>query len=242
MSRFQEDIKAEQILSHIMNVWVWDRLKDVGNIETYTRETNKDKQLNGTDLWLHTKNKTHISIDEKAQLYYINANLPTFAFELGFLGQNGQVKQGWFVNNSLDTNMYMLIYPFANTEDLSTIEYSSFEKLDCILISKKALWNELIKNGLSYEYLLEETKKMRESGQVGRKYLPNIDWCYLNFSDPDKYTETPINLVIRKEKLLELANQVFVATPQKLLLKKGKEKGYVIESNLFGRRMYKINI
>ena len=242
MSRRIEDMQAEQTLTKVMDIWVWSRLKGIGNISTYIRETNKEKQINGTDVWLCTKNEKRISVDEKAQLYYINQNLPTFAFELGFIGQTGNIKQGWFVNDTLNTNMYMLIYPYANTTDITKLEYSSFTKLECILISKLAIWKELYKVGLTKELLIEETKKMRENGEIGRKSFPNIDWCYLNMSDSNKYTETPINIVIRKDKLLEIANQIFIATPEKLILGKGKEKGIMITSNLFGNLVQRTKI
>lgn len=240
MSRRKEDMQAEQLLSSLMNIWVWEPLKGVGNIKSFSREKDKDKQLKGTDVWLETKSNKLISVDEKAQLYYINANLPTFAFELGFIGQGGQVKQGWFVNNNLDTNMYMLVWPYAKTTELSKLTYDSFIKLECILISKNVIWQELIRSGLTYDFLLEETTKMRESGQVGRKFFPGIEWCYLNMSDPKKYTETPINIIIKKDKLLELANQIFFATPDKLLLGKGEDKGTIIHHNLFLKRVSKI--
>ena len=235
MSRRIEDMQAEQTLTKVMDIWVWSRLKEIGNISTYIRETNKAKQINGTDVWLHTKNKTKISVDEKAQLYYINQNLPTFAFELGFIGQTGNVKDGWFINDKLDTKMYMLIYPYAKTTEIEKLEYSSFTKLECILISKLAIWRELCNVGLTKNILIEETKKMREKGEIGRKFFPNIDWCYLNMSNPEKYSETPINLVIKKDKLIEIANQIFIATPDKLFLGKGQEKGTVITTTLFGK-------
>lgn len=230
MSRRKEDMKAEQLLTKIMDDWIWNRLYGVGNISKHTRETIKENQINGTDIWLHTKNNNKISVDEKAQLYYINQNLPTFAFELGFIGQTGNIRDGWFVNDKLDTKMYMLIYPYATTKDITKLDYNSFTKLDCILISKNIIWKELYKVGLTKEFLLEETKKMREKGEIGRNFFSNINWCYLNMSDPKKYSETPINIVIRKEKLLEMANQVFVATKEKVVLSKGEESGLVLSS------------
>ena len=228
MSRKKEDMQAEQILAKIMDEWIWSKLHGVGNISSHIRETMKSNQINGTDVWLYTKNNRKISIDEKAQLYYINQNLPTFAFELGFIGQTGDIKNGWFIKDKLDTKMYMLIYPYANTKDITKLDVTSFLKLDCILISKNIIWKELYKIGLTKEFLLEETIKMREKGEIGRKFFTNIDWCYLNLSDPKKYSEAPINIVIRKEKLLEMANQVFTCTKDKLVLLKGKEKGLTL--------------
>lgn len=239
MSRKVEDMKAEQLLADITNAWVWNNLKGIGNIVSYEREKDKTKQVRGTDIWLHTKNGTKISVDEKAQLYYINKGLPTFAFELDFIGQTGNIQKGWFLNDNLDTNMYLLIYPYATTDKISKLEYSSFTKLECILISKKAIWNELYKVGLTKDFLMQETMQMRKEKQIGKKFFDGIDWCYLNMSDPEQYSETPINIVIKKYKLMELANQLFLATPTKLYFGKGKEQGNVISFSLFGRMIQK---
>ena len=230
MSRRKMDMNAEQVLTQVMDDWIWTRLhkNKVGNINSYERECEKKKQINGTDVWLYTKNSNKLSIDEKAQLYYINKNLPTFAFELSFIGQDGSLRNGWFVNETLDTNMYMLVYPYATTTNVSELVYNSFTKLECILISKNNIWKELNKFGLTKEFLLKEIDKIRKENKIGRHRFENIDWCYLNMSNVNDYSETPINIVIKREKLIQLANQTFLATKEKLVLGKGNEKGLKI--------------
>ena len=45
----------------------------------------KEEQLKGKDVQFSIEELENIIIDEKAQIYYINKNIPTFAFEIDFL-------------------------------------------------------------------------------------------------------------------------------------------------------------
>lgn len=58
------------------------------------RCSDMNKQYQGIDIEIKdTKHNKIINIDEKAQLAYINKNLPTFAFELSYIKDN-QYKKG----------------------------------------------------------------------------------------------------------------------------------------------------
>ena len=74
-------------------------------LKQYDFEHVKDmkQQLVGIDLILtHKSNGKKALVDEKAQLDYVNENLPTFAFELG-RQENGIQKKGWLFDASRKT-------------------------------------------------------------------------------------------------------------------------------------------
>ena len=87
---FKKDLASEQDLySYLDDVYEslgleMDRIED------------KNLQLKGVDLIYKGLRKAYY-IDEKAQLHYINKDLPTFTFELDFMLYNVP-KVGWFLD------------------------------------------------------------------------------------------------------------------------------------------------
>ena len=102
-------------------------------------------------------------IDEKAQLYYINQDLPTFAFELQFL-KGKQRCTGWFLNENLVTDYYLLIWPHAKTAKVSEIKKDDFTVLDALMISRHKIHSFLSRNGLNQDELLCTANSLREKG------------------------------------------------------------------------------
>ena len=155
-------------------------------------------------------------IDEKAQLYYINKGLPTFAFEVSFSDRLGKERLGWLLNDELKTNFYMLIWPYASNTNLSTIKKEDFCKVDCLLIRKDKIKKYLYDNGWTNEKILSEIFKIRNLGLQGKISIPGVKNFYFYHSSSEKYQENPINIVIRKNILIDLADYEFLVTKDKL--------------------------
>ena len=167
-------------------------------------------QLKGVDVEAKASSRV-ARIDEKAQLYYINKNLPTFAFELQFL-KNDRVLTGWFLNEDLITDYYLLIWPKAKTDIIREIKADDFTELDALMVSRKKLHMYLDRYGLHRKQLIDKAEELRRSGRIGK--IPTGEkGIYYYVSDPRKYAEAPINLVIGKNHLRTIADAHYIVTP-----------------------------
>lgn len=101
-SRRNQDMTSESELGKFLDKYLYKELLKSGAFKSITRETEKEVQLNGVDVTCVATNGAVYRIDEKAQLYYINKNLPTFAFEVDFFtrrsGHKWLALQSFFIN------------------------------------------------------------------------------------------------------------------------------------------------
>ena len=81
VSRRAADMNAESELAEFLDENLYSQLLGEGKFLSIERMAEKKQQLQGIDVTAKTQNSVFY-IDEKAQLYYINKNIPTFAFEL----------------------------------------------------------------------------------------------------------------------------------------------------------------
>ena len=208
-SRRVADMNAESELAHFLDENLYSQLLDEGKFLSIVRITDKEQQLQGIDVIAKTQTSVAY-IDEKAQLYYINKDIPTFAFELQFL-KNGRVIEGWFLNDDLKTDYYLLIWPFASVTDVKALKKGDFTKLDALMISKEKLRNKLTSLGLDKETLAQIASQLRRTRTYG-KITTGIQGVYYFASDSTKYAEAPINIVVSKARLAALADAHYEVT------------------------------
>ena len=209
----RQDLRAEEQLAKYMDMYFYDKLNT-----SYKRVTDRDLQLKGVEVILDSYN-----IDEKASLYYSNAMIPTFVFELDFMSGNAS-HTGWFLNESLLTDYYMLIWPNVRDsyddrlkkwirKDVSEITVNDFTIVEAMLIDKKKINNEFERRMLSIERLLAYVKAIRLAANVEKytKGVPLDDDIKIMLSD--RLNEKPINLVVRKRLLFDIADKVYLISP-----------------------------
>ena len=209
VSRRAADMSAESELAEFLDENLYSQLLCEGKFLSIERMAEKEQQLQGIDVIA----KTHASvahIDEKAQLYYVNKDIPTFAFELQFL-KGGRVIDGWFLNDRLKTDYYLLIWPFASVTDVKAIKKEDFTRLDALMISKKKLREELASLGFDKEALAAKASQLRRTRTYG-KITTGIQGVYYFASAPSKYAEAPINIVVSKARLISLADARYEIT------------------------------
>ena len=213
MSRKRLDMQAEAELGIFLDKYFYSRLVDRGELTTAQRISDIEIQRKGIDV-IALKNDFQAFIDEKAQLYYINQNLPTFAFELSFL-LDGSEMLGWFLNDELCTDRYFLLWPNATTSDLAKIKARDFTVVYGLMIKKSNVRQYLERIDINKDYLLKTSQQLRKDGKVGRHHTEHKG---INFfvSDPKKYSERPINLVISKEILRKIASAEYRISPDTL--------------------------
>ncbi len=191
-SNFNSDLKKEQKLAVLLDTYY----KKHFNFYNFKRVYNLKEQLSGIDLVLtHKSSKKQFLVDEKAQLDYINEDLPTFAFELSYFKNNIE-KKGWLFDTSKKTDFYSLITSIYSDEPH---KYTSC-KITFVNRKKLLLFlNNLELNESSlYKYCLENNSK---HGKIKHPKLNHRREGYLFISSKNK-AEKPINLILRLDFLI----------------------------------------
>lgn len=167
----------------------------------FCRNENVELQKRGIDVFMYSKHRKILNLDEKCATRYWQGNLKTFALEL-WTTNNGK-NNGWFNPNNdyVLTTDYNFAWVTASDEHLSKI-YS----LECAMIRKSDIWEYLKSIGFTYESLMQA---FNDNAEVVKKY----DRASLRYIiSPDLYivqslhlTEAPINLVVSKSLLKDLS-------------------------------------
>ena len=195
MSFFRRDLKKEQILSKYLN-GVYNKIP-----LALHRIENLDLQHKGVDL-IFNNNGTEIYIDEKAQLDYLNSDLPTFTFELSYL-KGGNKKTGWFLDATKITDFYFLItgIDVDDEKDISKgVTNCKITSVDRLKLNK--FLDEI---GLTYQKLNQYNNDIREKNAGTKKIVINelyekSQGCLVYSQHLD---EKPINLILRLDFLIK---------------------------------------
>lgn len=202
----------------------------------FIRENSREKQLKGIDVTLkitYNNGETkEVLFDEKAQLYFMDKDINTFAFEIDSL-QKGFVSDGWLFDENKLTEFYVLLYPKIcnkallekyskgnrknKAEILSKIKENDYDNVGCIIINRKSIISFLEKDNFGEAIVKDRAKKIRNRDiePEDEKYENNSRYIY-HFRDAQgeityKYYMTysysifehPINVVIKKDILEE---------------------------------------
>lgn len=165
---------------------------------------DRESQMAGLDVSL-VKNGIWYLVDEKAAITRLDGILSTFAFEL--YTSNNKDNIGWFVNKKCKNNYYSLIYltSFANS-------IQKIDKIECILLNKdrifKEVKSELDKKNIHFNNILDVMSKIPIASN-GKKYLRLNRYMKIVYS-LNVIPERPINVVIDKQYLLSVADDVLV--------------------------------
>ena len=172
-------------------------------------ESNDSRQLKGIDVYItsdkHSLNEAKVDIKSavKSSTYY----LPTFALELSSLDKTGRERIGWFINDNLETEYYLLVYPrsqkFYTEMELKTdIDYA-----DYYLVRKDDLRNYFLSKGYDCARLKKISDEMREekkeSGVV--KLTRESDCDDFKFVLSGHLKEQPVNVVVKRRVYNRLA-------------------------------------
>lgn len=170
---------------------------------TYTnnfqRFVDRVTQLKGIDVIFNYQGEKRI-VDEKSAAHYVNKNLPTFAFELDFIGRDHRLHEGWFYDESKQTEYYLLTWIWALKEKGFTA--NDITKLDIVLVSRANIKEMLQRQGLNKEDALNMSKTLRQNHKFGVAAKSSKPYYFY-------YTkhlfEKPINIIIRKRALQKIS-------------------------------------
>lgn len=191
-SAFHADLAKEASLQPYLDA------RYISGLKKYSVERifELKKQRLGIDLvFTHKISKKQFTIDEKAQLDYINESLPTFAFELTYQ-KNNLRKTGWFYDTAKQTDFYALITSIYKDEE-------EFTSANILFVNRKLLQNKLLERGITLETLLTKLPKTVAHGRILIPELNEKSEGFLFVSSKNK-AEKPINLVLKLEWLVAL--------------------------------------
>lgn len=165
---------------------------------------DRESQIAGLDVSL-VKNGIWYLVDEKAAITRLDGNLSTFAFEL--YTSNNVDNIGWFVNKKCKNNYYSLIYLTSFANNIQKID-----KIECILLNKDRIFNrivtELHKRNIHFDNILDVMDSVPLASN-GKKYLRlNKDMKIVH--SLNVVPECLINVVVNKEYLLDMADDVLI--------------------------------
>lgn len=218
----QNDMDGEQKLARFMDKYFYSKLHGT-NGEKYFFERKRDweSQMKGIDICLSVGDKEFL-IDEKATLYYSNAMIPTFAFEINSLqGNQDNLIEGWFINDDLLTEYYMLIWPNIKCEkresdntwirkNIKNIKESDFTIVEAMLIEKQKLKDSIFVEGYDRDRLLAYAKKMRELYEGSTRMEEEKICNDIKITFSNQIPEKPVNIVVGKDRLKRLSSAIYL--------------------------------
>ena len=217
----RQDMNAEQQLADFMDSYFYSKYSaDTNDAVRFNRVTDPELQLNGVDVCVEYNNSKYY-IDEKATLYYCNLMIPTFAFELDSIQKGYSVPiEGWFLNDNLKTDYYMLIWPNVKCEkkesnlfvrkDIRYLRKNDFTIIEAMLVDKKDIRAYVERNGFNKELLFEYAQRYRKMNEMkntseSKEIFPGGKLFYSGH-----LAEKPVNIVINKEALKNLAKNIYL--------------------------------
>jgi len=197
MPNYKSDLNQEQILSTYLDS-VYSKL----NLK-FKRIHDLTQQHQGIDLIL-THNSNEYRIDEKAQLHYLNKDLPTFTFEISYL-KDGLEKAGWLFDTSKKTNFYFLITGIYLKNNYTTLtQPEDVESVKITSVNRKKLLNHLESIELSKEILVQYNNGLRQNEAFGKNTISELNPTTEGSMFFTKgLEEKPINLQLRLKYLIQ---------------------------------------
>lgn len=206
-----KDMEAERELAKFLD-------KHLYSNNMFTRSDRTDDsttQIAGSDIILTIPSlgiKDAI-VDEKASIYYINKKLRTFVLEISFLNRSLNYNEGWFVDDTLSTEYYLMQWIKADVDSPWKVKEDNITEIECVLISKTKLKKYFENEGYNKARLLEISQEMRDTDNP---MIAPLNKPY-RFYFTQKLAEKPINILLNKEEYIRLSEFHYFVTPNGLI-------------------------
>lgn len=197
-SNRSEDSRLEKITNEFLDRYFFNK-----DFEQVDWAEDKEKQLNGIDVTLSSEKYglKEAKVDVKSAVKYSNKYLGTYSLELSFIGRNYDPRIGWFLNDDLETEYYLLLYPksekyYTDIQSVDDIDY-----IDYYLVKKDDIYRFLNSRGYDKERLSNVVTEMRaEYAKVGgARLIFESESENFHFSLSGALAEKPINIVIKRQ-------------------------------------------
>ena len=151
---------------------------------------DKETQVRGVDA-VFTYGGHEYNCDEKAAVNYVAKNLQTFSLELSFIDRANNKTAGWFLKDDSMTDSFIFVWFDKDTYEMALVE-------------KKRINEYLELLGWNRDKLRRKAELIRE-GKDGKFGNIKKNGCKFSFSDYDWMPERPINVLVPRDKLIEMA-------------------------------------
>ena len=88
MTLRKQDSHAENAVAQFLDQFFYQKY-----VRNQIRYSDLETQLKGVDVTFDFEEQIQLLVDEKAAAHFVNKNIPTFAFELDFIGIDGKLKE-----------------------------------------------------------------------------------------------------------------------------------------------------
>lgn len=191
----KEDEHISELVSDLLDKYFYIKFKE------FSRINNTILQTSGIDIVFKGKHGKNYLCDEKAAVQWINKPLHTYAFEVSYINRANEIQKGWLLDEQMVNNIYLCIYiDEAKVAKPSSIE--DFIQLTIDAVEKKVILGYFESIGFTKEKLLAKADKVRcnEDEPLGDIYE---NGC--RFVISREFVEQPVNVLISRRKLVELA-------------------------------------
>lgn len=194
----KEDSRLEKITNEFLDKYFFNE-----GFEKSEWATLKEDQVNGIDIVLTSEKwgLKEAKVDIKSAVKYSNRYLGTYSLELSFIGRNYDDRIGWFVNDGLETEYYLLLYPkskkyYTEIQGIDDIDY-----IDYYLVKKEDLMKFFQSRGYDKERLIEVSNEMRKEFAETRedKIIRDSGSENFHFTLSGKLAEQPVNAVVKRQ-------------------------------------------
>ncbi len=197
MSRFKSDLLQEQILAQYLNSIYRKKGFD------FRRSTTKAEQHLGIDLIIE-HDGIDFNIDEKAQLHYLNKDLPTFTFELSYLNSKNAISTGWLMDTCKKTHYYFLVTAIFTSQPIDKLcRFEDISSVKIMSVSRLKLLHFLENIGLAANTLEDYDSTFRNHGSFGKNIIEELNprsEGLIYFTE--HLAEHPMNLQLRLDFLI----------------------------------------
>ncbi|NJX13939.1 hypothetical protein [Tamlana crocina] len=198
MSTFKHDLKQERILNEYLDSIYHSKKLN------FSRVNELEQQHRGVDV-IFSHHSTDYFIDEKAQLHYLNKDLPTFTFELSYLNKYQKIKEGWLFDKSKKTHFYFLVTAILLKKSKPKLTTpNDVLSLKITSVNREKLIDHLNQIGLSRQQLDEYDFDIRNTLSFGKNIIPELNEKRAGLIYYTQHLkERPINLQLRLQYLID---------------------------------------
>jgi hypothetical protein len=211
-NRRKQDMEGEKKVSEFLDTFLYNLF----NQPFYRNHNDKELQYKGVDIQFNIPNLSYKYIcDEKCSLYWTNKNLQTFALEIDYINNGGNLHPGWLLDKTHINNAYNFIYLDSVHDDEGDYSVDKFktndiEKVTCYIVRKDVLHKYLNGLGWTKEKLLEKAKEVRETnGKCEMCYPAKNSINNIRFHINLKTQEASVNVLITREALEKMADFIY---------------------------------
>lgn len=191
------DTKAEIEVSKYLDEFFYPEY-----VDACFREVKEEEQLAGVDTVVKYGESNSLKVDEKCAAHYVNRDIPTFAFEVNFINQRGELSDGWLFNQNLKTEYYLLTWLWAAKE--RDFKYTDIQKARVMFVNRVRLLSYLKSCGITREVAYGKATISRLNQIDGPVDKINSGTPYYFLSQ--RLSEKPFNVIVPRIRLAQIAD------------------------------------